>query len=904
MAIIPSSNFLFYSLALLITTLSSIPNSTSASLEEANVLLKWKASLQITNNSLLSSWLPLPKNSCASVPCTSWFGVVCNIDESIHRLNLTGSGLKGTLHKFAFSLLQNLTHFDLSVNNLFGPIPPQLRVLYKLVHLDLSSNKFSGSIPSSLGELTSLNVLSLRHNQLSGPIPTELGYLKSLTYLLKYNQLSGSIPSSLGDFSSLNVLYLVQNQLFGPIPIELGNLKSLTHFAVNDNQLSGSIPLSLTNLSNLQCLKLCANKLSGLIPQGLGSLGLFELQLAKNHFSGHFPSDLCHGGKLQRLTVNGNQFTGLISRSLHNCLSIIRARFDQNQFIGDISNSFGIYPSLKYLDISHNNFHEQLAQNRSKCKNLTALMMDYNNTSSSIPPEFGNLTRLQMLDLSSNHLVGEIPKEFGKIKSMLNLSLGNNQLAGIIPPELGSCELLEVVDLSTNRLNGSIPRSISQWEHIHYLNLSTNKLSDKIPTEIGKLIHLTEIDLSQNLLTKEIPSEVQSLKIFQKLDLSHNKLTSSISNAFTSLPHGIDINLSYNGLTGVVPPSPNFVNASIQGNPGLCGNVIGVKLCSFQIMNKKKGPFHHRIILVVMLPLSGVVLLGLFTCGLIAYNQQKKKSTHKPLEEKSCDYFSITSFDGKVVYDDILKVTNDFNEAYCIGTGGYGIVYKAELQPNNVVAIKKLYSSSENNDHTGFLNEVRALTNIRHRNIVKLYGYCSHVRHSFLIYQYLEKGSLGSILRSHVLAKDLDWLNRVNIVKGDISIENILLDSDYEIHVSDFGTFKILKLDSSNWTAIAATYSYIAPELAYTMVANEKCDVYSFGIVALEVIMGKHPGELPTLSVDYLVLANVGDSRIPFPSPQVEKQVKLVLSLARACLNSNPHGRPTMYQISNLLTKA
>ncbi|XP_023739551.1 MDIS1-interacting receptor like kinase 2 [Lactuca sativa] len=549
--------------------------------------------------------------------------------------------------------------------------------------------------------------------------------------------------------------------------------------------------------------------------------------------------------------------------------------------------------------------------------------MAYNNISGVIPPEFGNLTQLQRLDLSSNHLVGEIPKEFGKIKSMLNLSLGNNQLSGIIPPELGSCKLLEVVDLSTNRLNGSIPRSISQWEHIHYLNLSTNKLSDKIPNEIGKLIHLTKIDLSQNLLTKEIPFEVQSLKILQKLDLSHNKLTGSISNAFTSLPHGIDINLSYNGLTGVVPPSPNFVNASIQGNLGLCGNVIGVKLCSFQIMNKKKGPFHHRIILVVMLPLSGVVLLGLFTCGLIAYNQQKKKSPHKPLEEKSCDYFSITSFDGKVVYDDILKVTNDFNEAYCIGTGGYGIVYKAELQPNNVVAIKKLYSSSENNDHTGFLNEVRALTNIRHRNIVKLYGYCSHVRHSFLIYQYLEKGSLGSILRSHVLAKDLDWLNRVNIVKGvanglaymhhdclppmihrDISIENILLDSDYEIHIFDFGTSKLLKLDSSNWTAIAATYGYIAPELAYTMVANEKCDVYSFGIVALEVIMGKQPGELPTLSVDYLVLANVGDSRIPFPSPQVEKQVKLVLSLARACLNSNPHGRPTMYQISNLLTKA
>ncbi|KAL7608077.1 hypothetical protein Lser_V15G11909 [Lactuca serriola] len=225
----------------------------------------------------------------------------------------------------------------------------------------------------------------------------------------------------------------------------------------------------------------------------------------------------------------------------------------------------------------------------------------------------------------------------------------------------------------------------------------------------------------------------------------------------------------------------------------------------------------------------------------------------------------------------------------------------AKLQTDNVVAVKKLHSSSENVDHSGFLNEVRALTNIRHRNIVKLYGYCCHARNSILIYEYLENGSLGSILKSDVLAKELDWLTRVNIVKGvanglaymhhdcsppivhrDISISNILLDSDYEARISDFGTSKLLKLDSSNWTAVAGTYGYIAPELAYTMVANEKCDVYSFGVVALEVVMGKHPGELitslPTLSDDHLVLANVGDSRIPPPSSQVEKEVMLSVS--------------------------
>nr|KAJ0217261.1 hypothetical protein LSAT_V11C300125130 [Lactuca sativa] len=711
---------------------------------------------------------------------------------------------------------------DIFTKGLPRELPPTLGNLTKFVHLYLYNNKLSGQIPSSLGDLTSLNIFYLDHNQLSGPIPIEVGNLKSLTDLnVSHNQLSGSIPSSVANLSNLQNMYLFKNKLSGPIPIELGNLKSLIDLRVNHNQLigtissslsnlsnlqhmyvhhnklsgpipiklgnlesltvlgignnqiSGSIPSTLANLSNLQYLYLNENKLFGTIPQGLGSLELFHLQMYNNQLSGHLPEDLCNGGKLQLLIVNGNQLTGSISRGLKNCFSLIRAQFDQNQFSGDISNSFGVYPILNYLNVSHNNFHGQLSQNWSKCKNLTSLVMAYNNISGSIPPEFANSTQLQRLDLSSNSLVGEIPREFEKTKSMLYLYLSDNQLSGL-----------------------------------YYLNLSNNNLSEKIPSEIGKLGQLTKLDLSHNLLIKEIPSEVQSLK---RLDQ-----------------------------------------------------------CARQIKKKKNDAFHHRLILVIMLPLIGVVLLGLFMCGIIAHRQRKKVAPQKQSDVEGHDFFSITSFDGNVVYDEIMKAINDFDEAYCIGIGGCGIVYKAELQPNN--------------------------------------------------------GCLESILRSGVLAKELDWLKRVNVVKGvanglaymhhdcsppiihrDISITNILLDSDYEAHISDFGTSKLLKLDSSNWTSVAGTYGYIAPELAYTMVATEKCDVYSFGVVALEVVMGKHPGELitflPTLSVDYLVPTNVGDSWMPPPSSQVEKQVQLVLRISRTCLNSNPHERPTMRQVSNLLMK-
>ncbi|KAL7608071.1 hypothetical protein Lser_V15G11902 [Lactuca serriola] len=736
-------------------------------------------------------------NSSASVPCTSWFGVVCNADWSIHRLNLSSSGFKGTLHQFAFTFLQNLTHFDLSVNNFFGPIPPEIRLLTKLVYLDLSLNKFSGIIPPEIGNLHQLTILYLYSNNISGSIPIELGNLKSLTEVeVSNNQLNGSIPSSLGNLDNVQRLILKDNKFSGPIPTELGNLKSLTHLGVSNNQLSGSIPSSLGGLTSLIALYMHYNQLSGPIPIQIVNL-----------------------------------------------------------------------------------------------KSLSDLRMKNNQISGFIPPEFGNSTQLQRLDLSSNHLVGEIPKEFGKMKSMLYLYLSDNQLSGIIPLELQFFEFLEKLDLSGNGLNGSIPKSIGHWAHIHYLNLSNNQLSEKIPSEIGKLGQLTELDLSQNLLTEAIPSEVQSLKNLQKLNLSQNRLSGSIPNAFTSLPSGIDIDLSNNELTGPVPFCSNFVNASFQGNLGLCGNFTGLKFCASTILNKRNDPLRHQLILVIMLPLIGVILLGLYVCGLIVYRKQMIHSPQNPFDEEGGYHFSITNFDGGVVYDDILKATNDFDEAYCIGTGGYGAVYKAELQPNNVVAVKKLHSSSGNVDHNGFLM------------------------------------SLGSILRSNDLAKDLDWLKRVNIVKAianglaymhhdcsppiihrDISIANILLDSDYEAHISDFGTSKLLKLDSSNWTAIAGTIWLYRASLAYTMVTTEKCDVYSFGVVALELVMGKHPGELitylPTLSDDHLVHVNVGDSRIPPPSSQSEKQVKIVLSLSRACLNSNPQERPTMHQVSNFLMNA
>ncbi|KAJ4840139.1 hypothetical protein Tsubulata_041844 [Turnera subulata] len=880
---------------------------------EADALLKWKASLDNQSQVFLSSWV-------GNNPCNNWVGISCYSSQSVTNLTIQDSGLKGTLHSFNFSSFPNLLVFDLFNNSLHGNIPPSIGNLSKLINIGLDFNDLSGNIPREIGLLVSLNNLWLASNSLSGLIPDSIGNLRNLSKLTLYdNQLSGSIPMEIGYLRSIKDLVISLNNFTGKIPSSIGNLTNLSNFFLTNNFFSGQLPLEMNNLTSLTVL-----------------------QLSGNEFTGHLPQDICLGGSLTNFTAASNYFSGPIPKSLRNCSTLFRLRLDSNQLTGNISEALGIHPQLDYIDFSYNKLSGELPSKLGLSQKMTSFKISNNLISGKIPSELANATQLRLLDLSVNQFTGGIPKELGKLQSLFSLTLNNNQLSGHIPPEVGMLSNLQVLDLAANNLSGSIPKQLGMCTGLLQLNMSYNKLSQSIPLEVGDIRFLKELDLSSNLLMKEIPQQLGKLRTLSTLNLSRNMLSGLIPKSFGSLLSLTAVDISHNELQGPIPSIKPFLEApfgAYQYNLGLCGNVRGLEACVLPKSDRTTTKNGKRIVILTLLPLLASAFLLLTVSGGIFFFCKRidRRKSHSQVREEQChDIFSVWRSDGNMIYQNIIEATEEFNSKYCIGSGSYGTVYKAVLPTSQVVAVKKFHSSEEgHHDLTNlkaFKGEISTLLGIRHRNIVKLYGFASTSKHMFLVYEFLEKGSLKNLLASNEEAMELSWVKRINIVKGvanalsylhhdcsppiihrDVSSNNVLLDTEHEAHVSDFGTARFLMPHSTNWTSFAGTCGYTAPELAYTGRVNEKADVYSFGVVALEVIMGRHPGtlisSLSSLSIpsssssiqeidQHTLLKDVIDQRIAPPGNETADAVVRVTKLAIACLNANFQSRPTMHQVS------
>ncbi|XP_040966228.1 MDIS1-interacting receptor like kinase 2 isoform X3 [Gossypium hirsutum] len=818
-----------------------------------------------------------------------WPGITCNTAESITKINLSDAPnieVGDRFGKLNFSSFPNLVLLDLSDHQIRGKIPHQIGDLSALKYLDLSSCGLSGELPPSLGKLTQLEFLDISYNDnINGSIPPQLGNLENLVTLnLSQCGIVGPTPSALGQLTSLQSLILSWNRINGSIPLEIGYLRNLTDLSLSSNGIVGPIPSALGQLTSLQSLSLSGNQINGSIPLEIGYLR-----------------------NLTFLGLYNNRLVDSIPITLYQLTNLEILYLDNNQLQGSIPSCVGSLSKMQDLSLGSNLLKGPIPQEICNLANLTSLYLSQNKLTGSIPSCIGSLSKMQDLSLGSNLLKGPIPQEICNLANLTFLDLSQNKLTGSIPSCIGSLSKMLDLSLGSNLLKGPIPQEICNLANLTFLDLSQNKLTGSIPSCIGSLSKMLDLSLGSNLLKGSIPKEIGKLFDLSNLNLSFNQLSGPIPILSATHLYIVDAG---NGCEKIFP-DPFEGNSDLS--PYMCPTPVTEKA------NSSRIPYYIKIFLPIAI-LFTFSILGCLLCS-----RFKLKNNHVSVQPtKNGDLCSIWDYDGKIAYEDIVAATEDFDFRYCIGVGGYGSVYKAKLPSGKVVALKKLHHLEAENPtfDKSFRNEIKFLSEIRHRNIVKLHGFCLHRRSMFLIYEYMEKGSLFCNLRDEVNAVDMDWTKRVEIIKGiahalsylhhdccppivhrDISSNNVLLNSSFEAFVADFGTARMLDLDSSNKTIIVGTYGYVAPELAYTMIVTEKCDVYSFGVVALETLMGKHPEEVlswlssPSSLVN-MKLVDVLDNRLPLPTSQlVTQNLVYVATLAFACLNPQPKPRPTMKEV-------
>ncbi|KAJ1419602.1 Tyrosine-protein kinase, active site [Sesbania bispinosa] len=618
-----------------------------------------------------------------------------------------------------------------------------------------------------------------------------------------------------------------------------------------------------------------------------------------------------HYGKYYNHYKEGFQFARLNLSAFHNLEKLVVIGTGQG---GTIPPEIGTLTKLTYLDLCYNSFEGEIPPSMGNLSLLQSLYLSHNRINGTLPISLTSLTRLKMLDISNNLLLGPLP-DLVQLTNLQVLRLNNNSINGTLPFSLSHLTQLVELDISKNLLVGSLPY-MDQLIHLQELRLSENTIGGNIliPSSIKSLIN---INLSFNVFTGEIP-QLLYLPMLNNLDLSYNNLSGTIPQYLLHIKY---VNISYNYLKG---PIPNGINPyALIGNKEVCSNISYLQFQPCSSHSKKSNKVVNKLVILLPILIFLVLTFALLLCLKLRLVATKKKHQNT-VTTKNGDLFCIWNYDGNIAYEDIIRATEDFDMKYCIGTGAYGSVYKAQLPGGKVVALKKLhrYEAGVATFDKSFRNEVRVLSKIKHRHIVKLYGFCLHKRIMFLIYQYMEKGSLFSVLYDDAEAMELDWKKRVDIVKGiahalsylhndcnppivhrDIATTNILLNSECEPSVADFGTARLLQHDSSNQTIAAGTIGYIAPELAYTMVVSEKCDVYSFGVVALETLVGRHPKEilssLQSTSANGITLCEILDKRLPLPNRTILLDIVHVAIVAFACLNHNPCSRPTMECVSH-----
>ncbi|XP_031129461.1 probable LRR receptor-like serine/threonine-protein kinase At3g47570 [Ipomoea triloba] len=739
-----------------------------------------------------------------------------------------------------------------------GTLSPQLGNLSFLVSLNISHNSFYGNLPRELASLRRLQYIDFGYNNFSGKIPEEIGNLENTKWvILEVNQLDGPIPFTIFNISTLQNLVLNNNSLSDSLPMKLcQHATRLKALLLHYNKLSGYIPKNLSSCSELEQLRLSYNNFVGTIPKEIGSLNMLQiLRLGGNKLEGIIPETIFNMSTLTFISMGNNNLSGILPPNM--CLHLQKLEklyLYKNKLYGNIPRSIGECSSLKYLIMWENSLSGEISRELGNLDRLEILELQYNGLSGFIPWGIFNISTLEVLDLSFNEFSGLISDCLGNISSLEKIYLYENEFT-VFPPTLWSIKNLLILDLSSNNLSGSLPQEIGNAKTAIAIDLSNNKLSGDIPSSIGGLTRLINFSVANNKIQGSIPDNFGKLLDLHSLDLSDNKISGMIPKSLEGLISMNYFNASYNKLTGEIPsggPFVNFTYESFLGNDGLCGTPrMHVPPCLAHNLHQSKK---DRVIFIVLVSLA--VLIVLIASVSVLYIFKRHNIEEVPDEP---NFLSATT-PARYSYYELQRATNGFDESNSLGSGSFGSVYKGILTNGMQVAVKVFRLEHEGSNRS-FDSECEVLHSIRHRNLTKVLGSCSNLNFKALLLEYMPNGCLHKWLHSH--SYFLDMIQRVSImidvasaleylhygysnpiIHCDLKPSNVLIDTDMVGHLSDFGVAKLL--EDGNSIAITntlATIGYIAPEYGQEGLISTRSDMYSYGIMLLEVFTKTQPGD-------------------------------------------------------------